>query len=118
MEQPVRVPIVLSPEQEFKVTRNDEPILFIYGAFGATWAHEEFVFKRPIEKIGSNLKLWQGDTLLSSEKNDCVKVVAHWKRIINRRLRKLQETKPDATLHDVIWMGDYTEGDDAPIHRE
>lgn len=94
---------------EFVVTRNEQPILFILGSCGATWANEEIVFTRPIEKIGRDLKLFQDGILLTDSRNDVLRIVAHWKKRTLRRLRELREIKPNAALGDVIFLGDFKE---------
>lgn len=72
---------------EFTVTRRGEPILFIHQLAGATWVNKAVVFDRPIEKIGQELALTQDGVVLTENRPDVVKIVAHWKKRLNRRAR-------------------------------
>jgi len=93
----------------FLVRRAGRPILLVHATFGALWADEEIVFKRPIEKLGANLLIEKNDEFFTDGKDVVTKIVAHWKKITNRRLRKLQETNPDSDLSSVISLGGFDE---------
>lgn len=91
---------------EFVVTRRDEPILFIHGLLGATWANKELVFDRPIEKIGQGLALSQDGKLLTDNRADVIRVIAHWKKRLNRRVRDT-----GSPLENLILTGPFDEFD-------
>lgn len=91
---------------EFTVTRHGEPIMFIHGLEGVTWVDREIVFDRPIEKIGQNLELFQEDILLSNDRNDVIKIVAHWKKRLNKKMRKT-----GLSLESIVLTGDFNQFD-------
>lgn len=72
---------------DFTITRRGEPILFIHSLSGATWANKAVVFDRPIEKTGQELALFSDSQLLTDSRPDVIRIVAHWKKVINRRVR-------------------------------
>lgn len=72
---------------EFLITRHDKPIMFGLALIGVTWVDKEVVFDRPIDKIGSNLKLLWNNEVIDDNKTTVVGVVAHWKKRINKQAR-------------------------------
>lgn len=91
---------------EFTVTRRGEPILFIHGLVGVTWANEEIVFKRPIEKLGKDLILFQGESLLTDDPVQVLRIVAHWKKRVLKRTRST-----GLPIEELILTGDFHEFD-------
>lgn len=73
--------------KEFLILRHGEPFLFGLSLTGPTWVNA-LLFERPIEKIGGGLELfWQGE-LISNDKVHVTRVLAHWKKQLNRRARQ------------------------------
>ena len=76
---------------EFEVRRNGKPLLLILGPFGPTWCDRAAMFDRPIEKIGASLSLWKNGVCLSEDRSLVIKVVTHWKRVLNRKMKATGE---------------------------
>ncbi len=76
--------------KEFIVLRRGEPIIFGLDLVGVTWVSKEHIFDKPIEKIGQDLELFWDGKLVENSKNGVVSVIAHWKRVLTRRAKRLE----------------------------
>ena len=91
---------------EFTITRRGEPILFIHSLVGATWVNKVIVFDKPIEKIGQELAIFQDGVILTENRSDVIRVIAHWKKKLNRQARD-----SGLALDKIILTGDFNQFD-------
>jgi hypothetical protein len=72
--------------KEFLILRHGEPFMFGLDVFGVTWV-SPILFERPIEKLGGGLELFWDGELFDNDKIHITRILAHWKKQLNRRAK-------------------------------
>lgn len=73
--------------KEFLILRHGEPFMFGLDLVGVTWV-SPILFERPIEKLGGGLELFWDGELFDWDKVHITRLLAHWKKQLNRRAKK------------------------------
>ncbi len=73
--------------KEFLILRHGEPVLFGLELVGVTWM-APLIWERPIEKLGGGLELFWDGELFDNDKVHITRVIAHWKKQVNRRAKR------------------------------
>jgi len=73
--------------KQFVILRHGQPFLFGLELLGVTWL-SPLILERPLEKLGGGLELYWDGELIDSDKVGVTRVIAHWKRALNKRAKR------------------------------